>query len=91
MSLNKTFIRTEVVNEDEALRCINKAIEIDEKDLDYTLSKALIIRALIREYLIKYFDNQRSKKIILYNNQKERKNLYFSIVYCMIFLFFVHN
>ena len=49
MSLNKTFIRTEVVNEDEALRCINKAIEIDEKDLDYTLSKALIIRALIRD------------------------------------------
>ncbi len=46
---------------------------------------------MIREYLIKYFDNQRSKKIILYNNQKERKNLYFSIVYCMIFLFFVHN
>ena len=31
MSLNVTFFRTEVVNEDEALRCINKAIEIDEK------------------------------------------------------------
>ena len=28
---NMTFFRTEVVNEDEALRCINKAIEIDEK------------------------------------------------------------
>ena len=30
MSLNITFFRTEV-NKDEALRCINKAIEIDEK------------------------------------------------------------
>ena len=40
MSLNMTFFRTEVVNEDEVLRCINKAIEIDEKDPDYTLSKA---------------------------------------------------
>jgi hypothetical protein len=61
MSLNMTFFRTEVVNKDEALRCINKAIEIDEKDLDYTLSKALMIRA----YLIKNFDNQRSKTMIL--------------------------
>ena len=34
-----TFFRTEVVNEDEALGCINNAIEIDEKDLDYTLIK----------------------------------------------------
>jgi hypothetical protein len=49
MSLNMTFFRTVVVNKDEVLRCINKAIEIDEKDLDYTLSKALMIRA----YLIK--------------------------------------
>ena len=40
MSLNMTFFRTEVVNEDEALGCINKAIEIDEKDLDYTLIKS---------------------------------------------------
>jgi hypothetical protein len=39
MSLNMTFFRTEVVNEDEALRCINNTIEIDEKDLDYTLIK----------------------------------------------------
>jgi hypothetical protein len=31
MSLNITFFRTEVVNKDEALRCINKAIEIDER------------------------------------------------------------
>ena len=46
---------------------------------------------MIRAYLIKNFDNQRSKKIKLYNNQKERKNLFFSIVYCMIVLFFVHN
>ena len=47
---------------------------------------------MIRAYLIKNFDNQRSKTIILYNNQKERKNIvYLSIVYCMIFLFFVHN
>ena len=47
---------------------------------------------MIREYLIKNFDNQRSKKIILYN-KKEKKNfiVYFSIVYCMILLFFVHN
>jgi hypothetical protein len=28
-----------IVNEYDSLRCINKAIEIDEKDLDYTLSK----------------------------------------------------
>jgi len=55
MSLNVTFFRTEVVNEDEALRCINKVIEIDEKDLAYTLSKALMIRA----YLFKDFDNRR--------------------------------
>ena len=34
-----TIFRTEVVNEYEVLRCINKAIEIDEKDLDLTLSK----------------------------------------------------
>jgi hypothetical protein len=34
-----TFFRTGVVNEDEALRCINNAIEIDEKGLDLTLSK----------------------------------------------------
>jgi hypothetical protein len=27
-----TFFRTEVVNEDEVLRCINMAIEKDEKD-----------------------------------------------------------
>ena len=39
MSLNMTFFRTEVVNEDEVLGCINNAIEIDEKDLDYTLIK----------------------------------------------------
>jgi hypothetical protein len=55
MSLNVTFFRTEVVNEDEALRCINKVIEIDEKDLAYTLSKALMVRA----YLFKDFDNRR--------------------------------
>ena len=55
MSLNVTFFRTEVVNEDEALRCINKVIEIDEKDLAYTLLKALMIRA----YLFKDFDNRR--------------------------------
>jgi len=55
MSLNVTFFRTEVVNEDEALRCINKVIEIDEKDLAYTLSKALMIRV----YLFKDFDNRR--------------------------------
>ena len=55
MSLNVTFFRTEVVNEDEALRCINKVIEIDEKDLAYTLSKALMIRT----YLFKDFDNRR--------------------------------
>ena len=66
MSLNMTFFRTEVVIEDEALGCINNAIGIDEKDLDYTLSKALIIRALIRAYLFKDVDNQRSIKIILY-------------------------
>ena len=39
MSLNMTFFRTEVVIEDEALGCINNAIGIDEKDLDYTLIK----------------------------------------------------
>ena len=55
MSLNVTFFRTEVVNKEEALRCINKVIEIDEKDLAYTLSKALMIRA----YLFKDFDNRR--------------------------------
>ncbi|MGI0051839.1 MAG: hypothetical protein ACRD8K_08890 [Nitrososphaeraceae archaeon] len=53
-----TFFRTVVVNKDEVLRCINKAIEIDEKDLDYTLSKALMIRA----YSIKNFDNKTTKK-----------------------------
>ena len=37
---------------------------------------------MIREYLIKYFDNQRSKKIILYNNQKERKFVFF---YCLLY------
>ena len=55
MSLNVTFFRTEVVKKEEALRCINKTIEIDEKDLAYTLSKALMIRA----YLFKDFDNRR--------------------------------
>jgi hypothetical protein len=58
MSLNMTFFRTEVVNKHGALRCINKAIEIDEKDLDYTLSKALMVRA----YSIKNFDNKTTKK-----------------------------
>jgi hypothetical protein len=77
-----TFFRTEVVNEDEALRCINKVIEIDEKDLAYTLSKALMIRA----YLFKDFDNQRSKKIILYNNQKERKIYFYCLfIYCLLY------
>ena len=55
MSLNMTFFRTEVVKKEEALRCINKTIEVDEKDLTYTLSKALMIRA----YLFKDFDNRR--------------------------------
>jgi len=31
MSLNMTFLRTEVVNKDKVSRCLNKAIEIDEK------------------------------------------------------------
>jgi hypothetical protein len=34
------------------------AIEIDEKDLGYTLSKALMIRV----YSIKNFDNKTTKK-----------------------------
>jgi hypothetical protein len=53
-----TFFRTEVVNEDEVLRCINMAIEKDEKRSITLLSKALMIRT----YLFKDFDNQRSKK-----------------------------
>ena len=49
-----------VVNEYDSLRCINKAIEIDEKDLDYTFIKRLL---MIREYLIKHFDSNRTKTI----------------------------
>ena len=39
MFSSMAFFTTKIVYKDEALRCIYKAIEIDEKDLDYALSK----------------------------------------------------
>ena len=46
------------INEYDSLRCINKSIEIDEKDLDYTLSKDYWWLGVFN----KNFDNKTTKK-----------------------------
>jgi len=78
MSLNMKFLRTEVVNKDKVSRCLNKAIEIDEKNLDYTLSKALMIRA----YLIKILTikDQKNNDIIIIKKKEK-----ICIFYCLLY------